>query len=247
MRRAKLVVRSFLTLLLLNLSTGETQAQDQSEFSKAQLIGKGNPAISGNSYTTTMHREAAFALKRMQTDALKDGIQIQVVSAYRSFERQKEIFEGKYNQYLKQGLSPQAAIEKIIRYSTIPGTSRHHWGTDLDLIDGGVKQPATILDPDNYEGQGVYCQLKEWLVKNAHRYGFYEVYTRDPGRKGFEYEPWHYSYAPVAIPMLKAYLKLDLKAILAEETIAGYTYFDEPFIERYRKDYLLDINPLLKQ
>jgi len=238
--------RNVVILLFVACLPLASQPQNGTEFSLEQLTGKGNNEISGSGYTSTMHRKTAQALTKMKTAALKDGIRIEVVSAYRSFQRQKVIYERKYRSYLSQGLSPTEAIEKVIEYSTIPGTSRHHWGTDLDLIDGNAERPKNVLDPKNYEGDGPYCALKEWLTKNAHRFGFYEVYTQDPKRKGFKYEPWHYSYAPVSVPMLRAYKKLDLETLLKNEKLAGSAYFTPEFVARYRRDHILDINPGLK-
>ena len=95
----------------------------QDRFTLAQLIGKGNPEIIGNSYRQKMHKQTKAAFLEMKAAAAKDNISIEVVSAYRSFERQKEIFEGKYKRFTGQGLSPKQALSKIIEYSTIPGTS----------------------------------------------------------------------------------------------------------------------------
>jgi len=215
----------------------------QEEFTRDMLIGKGNPNIVGDTYTSKMHKDAKAAFIEMQKAAKEEKIEIEVVSAYRSFQRQKEIFEGKYKRFTGQGLSPKEAIEKIIAYSTIPGTSRHHWGTDIDIIDRNAPRPKNVLQPQHFHGQGPFCKLKEWLNDNANSFGFYEVYTDDPHRSGFEYEPWHFSYAPVAIPMLEAYKKLDLKAVFSEENIEGSKHFTDDFITRYRKENILDINP----
>jgi LAS superfamily LD-carboxypeptidase LdcB len=215
------------------------------DFSQNQLIGKGNLDIVGDSYLTTMHKETAEALKRMKAEALKSNINLEVVSAYRSFQRQKEIFEGKYVKFTSEGLTPMQAIEKIIEYSTIPGTSRHHWGTDLDLIDGNAPRPESVLVASNFHSNGPFCKMKEWMNKHAESFGFYEVYTDVKNRKGFHYEPWHFSYAPVSVPMLQAYKKLDVKAILSEEKVKGSDYFTEAFIQKYRTENILDINPKL--
>ena len=215
------------------------------EYTVEQLMGKGNPRISGDSYTSTMHEETAEAFSAMRKAALKDGIEIEIVSAYRSFKRQKEIYENKYKQFTAQGLSGPEAIQKIIAYSTIPGTSRHHWGTDLDLIDAAAPRPQSVLLEANYHGKGPYCKLREWLVKNAADFDFYEVYTDNPNRKGFEYEPWHYSYAPVSVPMLKAYRKLDLKELLSSEELLGSEHLTDEFLNKYMKEHILDINPIL--
>ncbi len=221
-------------------------AEMQQTFTRSQLIGKGNPDIVGDSYTSRMHKDAKAAFLKMKQAAAKAGITIEVVSAYRSFQRQKEIFEGKYNRFTQQGLTPIQAIEKIIEYSTIPGTSRHHWGTDIDIIDGGITpRPKSVLQPELFHGKGPFCKLKEWLTEHANIFGFFEVYTDNANRKGFKYEPWHFSYAPVSRPMLQEYKKLDLKQILLEEKIEGAPHFTDAFISAYRKENILDINPEL--
>ncbi len=216
------------------------------EFSRTQLLGKGNPDIVGETYTSKMHKLTKKALDEMRIEAAKQKINIEVVSSYRTFQRQKEIYERKYKQFTGQGLSPQKAIEKIIEYSTIPGTSRHHWGTDIDIIDANAPRPASVLEPKNFHGNGPYCKLKEWLDKNSERFGFYEVYTDNANRKGFKYEPWHFSYAPVSIPMLKEYReKINVMEMLSEEKILGNENFTDSFMSRYVKENILDINAKL--
>ena len=111
----------------------------------------------------------------------------------------------------------------------------------------GQKPPKTksVLQADNFHGTGPYCKLKDWLNEHAESFGFYEVYTNNENRKGFEYEPWHFTYAPVSIPMLEAYKKLDVKKILEEENLLGSEYFTTQFIDKYRMQNILDINPKL--
>ena len=220
-------------------------ALNQTVFSRDQLIGKDDTNIVGDNYTSKMHKETKVAFQKMKTAALNDGINIEVVSAYRSFKKQKSIFENKYKKLIKSGLSPIEAISEIIEYSTIPGTSRHHWGTDIDIIDANFTKPESVLEEENYYGNGPYCKLKEWMNEHSETYGFYEVYTQNPKRKGFKYEPWHFSYAPVSKPMLEAYQKLDIKSILKEEKVLGNENFTEEFIKKYKTENILDINPIL--
>jgi LAS superfamily LD-carboxypeptidase LdcB len=218
----------------------------QKQFTQGQLIGKDESNIVGNSYTTKMHREAAIAFQNMKLEAAKESIDIELVSAYRSFQRQKEIYEAKYKKYSSQGLAPIIAIKKIIEYSTIPGTSRHHWGTDIDIIDGNAKpRPRSVLEAKLFHGEGPFCKIKDWLTENAASFGFYEVYTNDANRRGFKYEPWHFSYAPLSKPMLLEYKKLDIKKILQQEKIFGNEHFTDAFIANYRKQHILDINTKL--
>lgn len=213
------------------------------EFSKEELIGKGNPVFFGDGYN--LQEEAYKSFLKMKEDAFKDGINIKVVSSYRNFDKQKSIWERKYKRFTSQGLAPEKAIEKIIEYSTIPGTSRHHWGTDIDIIDNNGDQTGDVLVPKKFHGKGPFCKLKDWLDENANNYGFYLVYTDNANRKGFKYEPWHYSYAAISKPMLKAYKKLNIKNILLEEKLLGSKYFTDKFIEKYLKENVLDINPEL--
>ena len=246
MKRDRFIKITGLTGLGLGLLPQLSFTELQAKFSRDQLIGKGNPDIIGDTYTSTMHKETGVAFQKMKSEAAKQNIAIEVVSAYRSFQRQKEIFEGKYSKYMAQGLEPLKAIEKIIEYSTIPGTSRHHWGTELDIIDSNAKpRPKSVLLPELFHAKGPFCKLKDWLDENANSFGFYEVYTNNANRKGFKYEPWHFSYAAVSKPMLTAYKKLDIRSILQEEKIMGSEYFSEAFIEKYRSENILDINPKL--
>ena len=245
MERNEFIKTIGLTTIGLGLIPSSVYAITQNRFTRNQLIGKDDLNIIGNSYTTKMHRDTAGAFQKMKTEAAKKGFEIELVSAYRSFERQKEIFEEKYNRYSAQGLSPLQAIKKIIEYSTIPGTSRHHWGTDIDIIDANTPRPKSVLQPEHFHGNGPFCKLKNWLNEHAESFGFYEVYTNNGNRKGFNYEPWHFSYAPVSIPMLTEFKNLDLKKILLEEKIEGAEFFTDAFIDQYRKENILDINPKL--
>lgn len=184
-----------------------------------ELIGKGSPKLFGNSFK--LRFEAYEAFLEMKSEALKDNIDIQIVSSYRNFNHQNRIWTRKYKSYTKQGLSSIDAIYKIIEYSTIPGTSRHHWGTDMDIIDGNPIQPENLLLTKHFEGEGPYTKLKNWMDKNANSFGFYLVYTKNDNRKGFKYEPWHYSFKPLSEIYIKDYKELDILKILSDEEIMG--------------------------
>ena len=144
------------------------------------------------------------------------------------------------------GLSPQQNLLKIIEYSTLPGTSRHHWGTDIDIIDGNKTVSGDVLLEENFHGDGPYVKLRKWMDINAKRFGFYRPYDNNPKRKGFKYEPWHYSYAPIAIPMLKAYDKLKFKDQIVQKDLEGYQYLNHKFLVKYKKEHILGISNNLK-
>ncbi|GAA4277248.1 M15 family metallopeptidase [Aquimarina mytili] len=215
----------------------------QSEFSKDDLMGKGNPSLYGEGFK--LRKEAYEAFLKMKAEASKSGFKIKVVSSYRNYAHQNRIWERKYKRFTADGLSPIDAIKKIIEYSTIPGTSRHHWGTDIDIVDGNARQPKGLLLAENFESDGPFCKFKEWMDKHANSFGFYLVYTDKKDRKGFKYEPWHYSYAPLSIPMLKAYQKLSIIEELKKAKLLGSSFFTDDFIQKYSIENISDINPEL--
>lgn len=208
-----------------------------------ELIGKGRPELFGKEFK--LRQPAYEAFLKLSEEALKSDIRLQVVSSYRSYDHQNRIWERKYNRYTNNGLSPKASIKKIIEYSTIPGTSRHHWGTDLDIIDGNATQPSNVLNPNHFTGNGCFSKFKMWMDKHANDFGFYLVYTDKQERKGFKYEPWHYSYKSLSKSYLKQYQTLNLRDIIISEELMGCTHFSEEFITNYLNENILDINPEL--
>ncbi|NER18618.1 M15 family metallopeptidase [Spongiivirga citrea] len=213
------------------------------KYSREELIGKGNPTLFGDGFL--LRKEAYEAYMKMCKAALKDGIEIKAVSSYRNYDHQNRIWTRKYNRFTKEGLSPIRAIRKIVEYSTIPGTSRHHWGTDIDIIDGSKKVEGDVLVASKFHGNGPFCKLREWLDKHSLEFGFHTVYTSNANRKGFKYEPWHLSYAAISRPMLKQYRKLDVKSMLQQEKLIGSEHFTADFINQYINENILDINPEL--
>ncbi len=234
------MMRNILTCGLILLSI----YSDKVDFSVEDLTGKSKMDLHGDGYK--LQKEVSDAFILMKKEALKSGIKIQVVSSYRSYEHQKRIWTRKYNQFIKDGLTPQKTIGKIIEYSTIPGTSRHHWGTDIDIIDSSVTKPKDVLNAKHFERDGVYVKLKKWLDKNTSKFGFCLVYTNNENRKGFKYEPWHYSYKPISKRMLTQYQKIDIQSLLKKDKLVGSAYFTDEFITKYINENKLDINSGLK-
>lgn len=151
------------------------------------------------------HAEAVDALVAMGDAAAADGISLKAVSAFRSFSDQRRIWNDKWNGATRVDggrlpdthPDPAARARKILEMSSMPATSRHHWGTDFDLNDLNNSYFASG------EGKRVY----DWLQANAASYGFCQTYTaKGPDRPhGYEEERWHWSYMPVASRYLAAY------------------------------------------
>jgi len=89
--------------------------------------------------------------------------------------------------------------EIILQYTSMPGTSRHHWGSDIDIYS---VEPEFF---DYKEGSDIY----NWLKMNASKYGFFQPYTpyNDKRKKGIREEKWHWSYKPISEVCLKKYLE----------------------------------------
>lgn len=154
-----------------------------------------------------LHKDAFEAFEKMWKAAAQDGVKLRVISATRSFAQQKTIWEGKWERFAKATPDPKARALKILEYSSMPGSSRHHWGTDIDLND--LNNPA-------FEKGGKYQKVYEWLEKHAHEYGFCQPYTA--GRPhGYQEEKWHWSYTPLSKPFLEEY-----KKTISDNDIKGF-------------------------
>ncbi len=209
-------------------------ASKRKKYSKDMLIGKEKIKLYGKGYK--MQKEAYLALEKMRKEALVKEVRIHVISAYRSFEHQNRIWSRKFKKFKAQGYSVKEAINKVKEYSAIPGTSRHHWGTDVDLVDYNKK----FLN-----NKAIHSKYVTWMEENAHKYGFYRVYTSNKFRTGYNYESWHYSYRNISKFMLEDYLKLDIVAVLKNEKIAGNQLFTKPFLKKYLDNNVLGINDYL--
>lgn len=168
-----------------------------------------------------VHHNVYPALMTLISAAKQDGIDLSIVSAYRSYAHQRRIWENKW------GSASDTDIEKarqILRYSSFPGTSRHHWGTDIDF------NSVTLDYWNSPKGRNTY----RWLTNNAPKFGFCQVYAS--GRnKGYSDEPWHWSHTPTAnyyyhqistMPVLQTALAQPLKGAAAvrqmPEHMMGY-------------------------
>ncbi len=142
-----------------------------------------------------LRKEALDAFEGMREAAAEDGINLQIISAFRSFNYQKWIWDSKFDGRRKSGgknmlnefPDPKDRVDAILNYSAMPGTSRHHWGTDIDINSVNT----------SYFLSGKGKEVYEWLVKNAKKFGYCQVYTS--GREdGYNEEHWHWSYLPLA-------------------------------------------------
>ena len=156
--------------------------------------------------------QVAAAFADLKTDASAAGFDLAVASSFRSFERQCAIWNSKAQGQRavhddsgvilqRNELSQEQWLHAILRFSALPGTSRHHWGSDLDVYDAAaVAGDYQIqLTPQEVAPGGVFDPLHCWLderMATGQSHGFYRPYAVDRG--GVAPERWHLSYAPVA-------------------------------------------------
>jgi LAS superfamily LD-carboxypeptidase LdcB len=199
-----------------------------------------------------LHRAAVRPFVAMRDAALHDGFDLFPVSSFRDFGRQRAIWNAKFRgerpaqdrdgRPVDMGtLDPGARVETILLWSALPGASRHHWGTDVDVADGRVMAAgySPRLEVAEYRRGGPFAALSDWLGQNMRRFGFYRPYTRR-GR-GVQPEPWHLSYAPVARVALAR-----MSTALLEQAIAGSGVDGEEEIlarlPAIRARYVLDVD-----
>lgn len=181
-----------------------------------------------------LHKDALASYKKMAKAAAEDGVYVKINSAARNFNYQKSIWLRKWKGYEQDGLKGIAIAQKILLYSSMPGTSRHHWGTEIDLNSFNNKHFAS--------GKGL--KTYNWLTENADQYGFCQTYTAMDSLRntGYQEEKWHWSYVPVAEKYTEAYARQVTYA-----DIAGYkgSEFAEPM--RMIPDFVLGIHPSCRE
>ena len=182
-----------------------------------------------------LHYEAAASFLAMRDAAREDGIDLAPRSSFRDFQAQLGIWNRKWSGeraiYDRQGalldrklLSDSAAVDAILCWSAIPGGSRHHWGSDVDVIDAAAVPLGYTVEllPAEYAPDGIFARLSQWLDANMRRFGFYRPYRTDRG--GVSPEPWHLSYAPISQPALESLSLSTLRRVLETSSIEGKSH-----------------------
>lgn len=209
-----------------------------------EVMGKINP-LNDSSFVRIdakyTDKEAIYLQKdcyehfiEMHDAAAVEGVELFILSATRPFQYQKNIWERKWAKLKAQGMTNEKQmVSDILRYSAMPGTSRHHWGTDIDL---------NYLSNHYFEtGKGE--MIYKWLSEHAEEYGFCQPYSPkgEERPQGYEEEKWHWSYMPLA----KKYFRVASDS-LENSMISGFS--GAPFAEELNvvEHYVLGINPACK-
>lgn len=162
--------------------------------------------------TFLLHAHIAEPLALLQDEALKAGFDLRIVSAHRDFSRQLAIWNAKAGgsrllldaqgqPLVFESLTNEQKLFAIMRWSALPGLSRHHWGTDFDIYDANRMALEDVqLLPQEVEGDGPCAGMHRWLserIATNSSCHFYRPYQFDNG--GIAPEMWHLSYLPVAM------------------------------------------------
>ena len=185
---------------------------------------------------------AAVAFEAMRRAARADGLDVVPVSGFRDVARQRAIWVRKFEAATAHGASPQEAVASILAFSAPPGFSRHHWGTDVDVVGSDLAQEPR-LEPEDWAAGGVCAALDSWIEDRAADFGFRRPY--DQKRRGYEAEPWHLSYAPVAIAQLAELSSFDFRRSLEREPFPGSEVIAAD-LEAFLRDFVFDVAPSLR-
>jgi LAS superfamily LD-carboxypeptidase LdcB len=199
-----------------------------------------------------LHFEAVASFLAMRDAAARVGIDLQSRSAFRDFDTQMLIWNRKWRgERTLNGrngrpvdhatLSAPELLDAILVWSAIPGGSRHHWGSEVDLIDAAAIPPgyAVQLVSAEYASDGIFARLSAWLDAHAADFGFFRPYRTDRG--GVSPEPWHLSYAPVSMRALELLSLATLRRVLEQSNLEGKTQVLSRLPEIYTR-FLLAID-----
>jgi LAS superfamily LD-carboxypeptidase LdcB len=199
----------------------------------AQILGQNTEHLVQCQGHHFLHPQVCKSFKQMQHAASSDGINIQIASGHRDFYRQALIWQRKWQGQLPlydlsgellEGsvLSESEKMHAILTWSALPGTSRHHWGTDLDVYDSDAIAASGAklqLVSAEYAANGPCYALNCWLGENAEKFDFSRPYIKFRG--GVAAEAWHLSYHPMASEI---FAELDVNIIrdnIVQSELAG--------------------------
>jgi LAS superfamily LD-carboxypeptidase LdcB len=185
-----------------------------------------------------LHVHVVSPFLSLRRAALAAGFDLVPISSFRDFSRQLALWNGKFSgekpmldasgQSIQVSeLSPMQRVDAILLWSALPGASRHHWGTDVDLIDRRAIPPdyRVELTPEEFAPAGPFtpagpfAPLAAWLESNAARYGFFRPFRGV--LSGVQPEPWHFSFAPVAENARRALTPAVLHKAIAAVPLLG--------------------------
>lgn len=196
-----------------------------------ELTGQVETHLSELTNGMQLHTQVIPHFIGLQQAAKQSGFNLQIASGFRNFERQSLIWNNKYSgksiildkNELPLDSSCMSELEKllaILHWSALPGTSRHHWGTDFDIYDPDLlpsKQKLKLTKSEYL--QDYFLEFNHWITNNMANFGFYRPYQFDMG--GVAIEPWHISYFPIANSALNNLQLKDIDTLIKQSNLLG--------------------------
>jgi LAS superfamily LD-carboxypeptidase LdcB len=224
------------------------------EFTLAELTGRTRTHLAElRDPPVLLHQEVVVPFQAMRAAAAADGIDLVAFSGFRDFDRQLAIWNGKFRGERPMqdrdggpldalSLPPARRVAAICWWSALPGASRHHWGTDFDVMDRAALPAGYKVQvvPAEYGPAGPFARLTTWLDAHMHAFGFFRPYDTDRG--GVRPEPWHLSHAPVAARAARMLDIAALRDVLAAADIDGK---DEilAVLNQHFASYVVNVDP----
>lgn len=202
-------------------------------FSELEITGRARThVVQVNEPRFAAQKDAVEAFMDMRAEAKLSGFDLFPYSTYRDFKTQLRIWNHKYlgkkPLYDRDGktrdyasLNEDQIIRHILDWSALPGGSRHHWGTEIDVVDGAsmLDGYAPKLLPEEVKEGGIFYPLHCWLDDNMQRFDFFRPYKYFRG--GMFPEPWHLSFAPVSVDLIRYINPELLTSALRDADILG--------------------------
>ncbi|MFM2640299.1 M15 family metallopeptidase [Vibrio chagasii] len=211
-----------------------------------QLTGQSDshlaPTLIGTK-TFLVHSDVIDDLNRLIEAAQLAGFKMEIASGFRDYERQSLIWNRKFSGEVPildsdsqpldaSTLTEHQKLSAILRWSALPGASRHHWGCDFDVFARNHLPEDTQLQLEPWEYLTGHQQaFYQWLSANASQFGFFFPYSRDLG--GVAIEPWHISHRSVSELCLSQLSPTLLGKQLRSKPILGYEIIMEQLDEIY--------------
>lgn len=234
----RMIPRSLLTLFLLAEIQGgcasrggqyhPPNAQPPRSLTSSQLMGLESPDMLVRDPVSGVwaQPEVLTAFWALERDAAVVGWRLTIISGYRTFESQRRVWNRKYESARWVGSrGPVSWIQQTMKYISVPGFSRHHWGTDLDLGEMSLRKAELPKGVQENKMREFY----DWLEVNAPRYGFCRVYRGGAG--SIQDEPWHWSYVRLAAVYDRDFHRISDFSVLKGRGVAGWDWLSENFAE----------------
>ncbi len=178
-----------------------------------------------------LDKEILPLYNKLKESLARDGFRLRLESAFRPFERQLSIWNRKAAGELKlldaagnpmeRPRDEESLMYAILTWSALPGASRHHLGTDLDVVDGNACPEGYEVQLTPAECDGMFAPFHQRLtelMESGESFGFERVFV--PGRGKIQPEKWHIAHLPTSRKYLEDFSLPELRKLYEKTDIA---------------------------